>query len=110
MGITKSDSFSALQNRRATYFKALGHPARIAIVEMLIQKQSCICNDMVEELPLSQSTISQHLKELKEAGIIKGEIEGQKICYCIDNEAWNEIQSDMNIFFSSFKSTNISCC
>ncbi len=110
MGITKTESFNTLQNRRALYFKALGHPARIAIIEMLIEKKSCICNDMVEELPLSQSTISQHLKELKEAGIIKGEIEGQKICYCIDSMAWQEIQNDMNVLFGSFKPLNISCC
>ncbi len=109
MGLTKSDSFNELQNRRATYFKALGHPARIAIIEMLIKKQSCICNDMVDELPLSQSTVSQHLKELKEAGIIKGEIEGQKICYCIDSKAWAEMQNDMNVLFGSYKA-DMNCC
>ncbi|MFN0047700.1 MAG: ArsR/SmtB family transcription factor [Cytophagales bacterium] len=109
MGITKTDSFNHLQNKRAKYFKALGHPARIAIVEMLISKQACICNDMVEELPLSQSTISQHLKELKEAGIIKGDIEGQKICYCINDEVWKDAQLELNILFGSHK-TSKNCC
>lgn len=110
MGITKSDSFNAIQNKRALWFKALGHPARIAILELLINKQACICNDMVDELPLSQSTVSQHLKELKEAGIIKGEIDGQKICYCIDSQVWQQIQEEMNIFFSSYKKIDSDCC
>lgn len=109
MGITKTDSFNEIQNRRAKYFKALGHPARIAILELLISKQACICNDMVEELPLSQSTVSQHLKELKEAGIIKGEIEGQKICYCINEEVWKDAQTEFNTLFSSYKSVK-DCC
>ena len=109
MGTTKTDSFNLLQNRRAKYFKALGHPARIAILELLLDKQTCICNDIVEELPLSQSTVSQHLKELKEAGIIQGDIEGQKICYCIDPTVWKEIRDDINIFFSSYKSGK-NCC
>jgi predicted transcriptional regulator len=81
----------------------------LAILEKIIEKNSCICNELVEELPLSQSTISQHLKELKDAGIIKGEIEGQKICYCIDEQKWKEMELDIQVFFSSF---NISknCC
>ena len=86
MGVTKSDSFTANQNELAIQFKALGHPARIAIIEFLLKAESCICNDIVDELPLAQPTISQHSKELKSAGIIKGTIEGKSICYCIDEE------------------------
>lgn len=90
MGLTKSDNFTARENKLAQYAKALGHPARIAILEMLLKKQTCVCGDIVDELPLSQSTISQHLKELKEAGLITGEIEGVKTCYCIDEKEWSK--------------------
>lgn len=90
MGLTKSDNFTARENKLAQYAKALGHPARIAILEMLLKKQACVCGDIVDELPLSQSTISQHLKELKEAGLITGEIEGVKTCYCIDEKEWSK--------------------
>ena len=84
MGATKSYEFSAKENRLARYAKALAHPARVAILKILASKASCQCGDIVDELPLSQSTVSQHLKELKEAGLIKGEIDGTKVCYCID--------------------------
>ncbi len=109
MGITKTEGFTKKQNKRALIFKALGHPARVAIIEMLLKKQACICNDMVEELPLSQSTISQHLKALKEVGIIKGEIEGTSICYCIDEKVWNEIHLDFGNLFTSYKNKG-DCC
>ena len=88
MGATKSYEFSVKENRIAKYAKALAHPARIAILKLLVKKQACICGDIVDELPLSQSTVSQHLKELKEAGLIKGEIDGAKVCYCIDEKEW----------------------
>lgn len=84
MGTTKTDHFTERQNKIASIAKALGHPARIAIIEYLLKVNVCICSDIVEELPLAQSTISQHLKELKNAGLIKGSIEGTSICYCID--------------------------
>ena len=84
MGATKSEEFTLKDNRIANYAKALAHPARVAILNLLIKKQACICGDIVDELPLSQSTVSQHLKELKEAGLISGEIEGVKVCYCIN--------------------------
>lgn len=109
MGLTKTEGFTKSQNKRALIFKALGHPARVAIIEMLLKRQACICNDMVEELPLSQSTISQHLKALKEVGIIKGEIEGTSICYCIDEKVWHEIQTDFGKLFSSYKNKE-GCC
>ena len=83
MGITKSEHFTEHQNELANVLKALGHPARVAIVEYLIQHKQCICGDIVNELPLSQATISQHLRELKQVGIIQGNIEGNSICYCL---------------------------
>ncbi|HTF82193.1 MAG TPA: metalloregulator ArsR/SmtB family transcription factor, partial [Cytophagales bacterium] len=88
---------------------AMAHPARIAIIEVLIRRQVCICSDIVEELPLSQSTVSQHLRELKELGIIKGDIEGTSICYCIDAKVWADIQKEMHDFFSAFVSGS-NCC
>lgn len=108
MGVTKTDNFNTTQNRIAKLAKALGHPARIAILEILLKRNTCICNDLVDELPLSQSTISQHLRELKDAGIIKGEIEGTSVCYCIDEKVWKEAQKAFNKMFDSFKSVN--CC
>ncbi|UAY53691.1 metalloregulator ArsR/SmtB family transcription factor [Ferruginibacter albus] len=86
MGATKTDHFTDKQNAIATLAKALGHPARIAIMEYLMKVESCICGDIVSELPLAQPTISQHLKELKNAGLIKGNIEGTSVCYCIDEK------------------------
>jgi DNA-binding transcriptional ArsR family regulator len=87
MGLSKTEEFTKTQNEIALIAKALGHPARIAILQYLSEQKSCVCGDIVEELPLSQSTVSQHLKELKKAGLIKGEIEGPSVCYCIDPKA-----------------------
>lgn len=84
MGITKTEYFTDKQNEMALLTKALGHPARIAIMEYLLSVDTCICGDIVNELPLAQPTVSQHLKELKNAGLIKGSIEGNAICYCIN--------------------------
>jgi len=89
MGVSKTTEFSIADNTIANFAKALAHPARVAILQLLVIRQSCICGDIVDELPLSQSTVSQHLKALKEAGIIKGNIEGTSVCYCIDEEVWN---------------------
>jgi ArsR family transcriptional regulator, arsenate/arsenite/antimonite-responsive transcriptional repressor len=94
----------------AKFAKALSHPARIAILKVLIAKNACICGDIVMELPLSQSTVSQHLKELKSAGIIKGEIDGVKTCYCIDTEKWKKIAQLFGEFFSELNANDISCC
>lgn len=107
MGATKSYSFTAKENKLAKYAKALAHPARIAILKLLLKKQACICGDIVEELPLSQSTISQHLKELKDAGLIKGDIDGAKVCYCIDEKEWKAAQGWLNQFFDSYRGN---CC
>ena len=109
MGATKSYEFSVRENKLAKYAKALAHPARIAILKFLAGKASCQCGDIVEELPLSQSTVSQHLKELKEAGLIKGSIDGVKVCYCIDEKEWKAAQVWINQLFDSYKSGK-NCC
>ncbi len=109
MGATKSLEFSLKENRLAKYAKALGHPARVAILKLLASRQTCICGDIVNELPLSQSTVSQHLKELKDAGLIKGEIEGAKVCYCIDAKEWKTAQGWLNQLFDTYKAGN-ACC
>ena len=92
MGITKIDKFTDEQNELALLYKALAHPARIAIIEYLLKVDSCICGDIVSEINLAQPTVSQHLKELKNAKIIKGEIEGNAICYCIDETVLEMLQ------------------
>lgn len=109
MGLTKTEIFTDKQNRLATLFKVLGHPARIAILEHIINQKACICNDLVEELGLAQATISQHLKELKNIGIIKGSIEGKSVCYCINHEVWETIQTELGLFFTQ-KTQSKSCC
>ena len=90
MGTSKTEYFTHAQQRAATLAKALAHPARIAILEVLLRRQACICSTIVEELPLAQATVSQHLKELKTAGLIKGAIDGASVCYCIDAKGWND--------------------
>lgn len=109
MGVAKKDEFTLRDNRVADYAKALAHPARVAILQVLIRKQACICGDIVDELPLSQSTVSQHLKELKAAGLIKGDIEGTRICYCIDEKEWKKAQATLVQLFDSFV-PGTSCC
>ncbi len=109
MGITKSYEFSSRENKLAKYGKALASPARIAILQLLASKQTCICGDIVDELPLSQSTVSQHLKELKEAGLIKGEIEGARVCYCIDENEWQAARKWLNQLFDTYKGGS-TCC
>ncbi len=98
MGATKKDHFTDKQNEIATLIKALGHPARVAILEYLLKVNACICSEIVEELPLAQPTVSQHLKELKNAGLIKGSIEGNTVCYCIDEKNFAKLQK----YFTNF--------
>lgn len=93
MGATKTEHFTEKQNAIAILAKALGHPARVAIVEFLMKRNDCICGDIVNELPLAQPTVSQHLKELKNAGLIKGSVDGNAICYCIDEKAIEKLQN-----------------
>ena len=109
MGATKSQGFSLQHNKIAKLAKALAHPARVAIIQLLAKKQTCVCGDIVDELPLSQSTVSQHLKELKEAGLITGDIEGAKVCYCIDAKQWKAAQSLLNQMFDKYKGGS-NCC
>jgi DNA-binding transcriptional ArsR family regulator len=108
MGATKSEEFTKAQNEMANIAKALGHPARIAILQFLMKTKACVCGDIVDELPLSQSTVSQHLSELKKAGLIKGDIDGPSICYCIDGKAWTKAQKIMGGLFESFQDP--ACC
>lgn len=108
MGITKTEEFTKTQNDLAAMAKALGHPARIAILQFLAAQPSCVCGDIVDELPLSQSTVSQHLNELKKVGLIKGNIDGPSVCYCIDLVAWNGAKKKLNGLFDSY--VDPSCC
>ncbi len=101
MGATKSEIFTPRQNRIANMLKALAHPARIAIIQQLSKAEHCICGDLVEELGLAQPTISQHLKELKSMGIIKGCVEGKSISYCIDEKVWKQVKSEFDALFSA---------
>lgn len=110
MGISKTDVFNENQNKLATIYKALGHPARIAIIEYLLKVNSCICGDIVNELPLAQATISQHLKELKNAEIIKGSIEGNSICYCINPNTITLLQHYLNAIAATLENQNKNCC
>ena len=110
MGATKAEEFSIKDNRVANFAKALSHPARVAILKFLIRQQACICGDIVNELPLSQSTVSQHLKELKNAGLIKGSIAGASVCYCIDEKEWRDAKKYINELFESFKEITDKCC
>lgn len=100
MGLTKLEIFTDAQNQVAMVAKVLGHPARIAILEYLIKLKNCVCGDLVKEIGLAQPTISQHLKELKNIGIIKGTIDGTSVCYCIDQENWSKIKEILNQFLN----------
>lgn len=108
MGLAKTEEFTLEQNEMASLAKALGHPARIAILEYLIRQRSCVCGEIVDELPLSQSTVSQHLSELKKVGLIKGDIEGPRVCYCIDAKAWDKMKNKLQQLMDSFQDP--SCC
>lgn len=103
MGVTKTDLFSDKQNQLATAAKAFAHPARIAIIQHLLQANACINGDLVHELGLAQPTISQHLRELKDIGIIQGTIEGSRISYCINPVRWAEIKGQFNEIFNQFE-------
>src|SRR5688572_14187780 len=102
MGTTKTEIFSEKQNKLAQTLKALAHPARIAIMQQVVKSNTCICGDLVEELGLAQATISQHLKELKNAGLIKGNVEGTSVCYCINEKVWNQSKKEIESFFASY--------
>lgn len=110
MGASKSELFSIKHNETALLFKALSHPAKIAIIEFLLSVDTCICSDIVNQLPLSQPTVSQHLKELKNAGVIKGSIEGTAICYCIDENGFKKIKNFFENITLNLSAKKIKCC
>ena len=107
MGLSKTEEFTKAQNDIAELAKALGHPARIAILQFLAEQKSCVCGDIVNELPLSQSTVSQHLKELKRVGLIKGNIEGPSVCYCVDSKALTKAKKMIDELFTVVQ---VNCC
>jgi predicted transcriptional regulator len=109
MGASKTEIFTEEQNQLASVFKALGHPARIAILQRMMIANTCICGDLVDELGLAQATISQHLKELKNAGLIQGTIEGVSVCYCIEPKAWKMLIGNFEGFVTAYKGP-ASCC
>jgi predicted transcriptional regulator len=109
MGLTKTEIFTDEQNRLAVMLKALAHPARIAILQQIINANACICGDLSIELGLAQATISQHLKELKTVGLIQGTIEGVSVCYCIEPKAWGLLKQQLNSFLNSVD-VKANCC
>lgn len=109
MGTTKAEIFNLRQNLLAARLKGLAHPARIAIIEALLARKACVCGEIVDEVGLAQSTVSQHLKALKDAGIIKGNIDGTSVCYCIDIAVWTEMQKDFAQLFQKHVPDN-PCC
>jgi len=110
MGASKTSHFTDKQNTIAVLAKAFGHPARVAIIDYLLKVDTCICGDIVNELPLAQPTVSQHLKELKSAGLIKGDIEGNTICYCIDEKALDKLRSYFSNISGRLEKKKKSCC
>ncbi|WP_436514803.1 ArsR/SmtB family transcription factor [Ekhidna sp. To15] len=108
MGVSKTDLFTEKQNELALVAKAFAHPARVAILEHLIKANQCINSDLVEELGLAQATISQHLKELKSVGLIKGTVEGTSMCYCINQEVWNGVKERLQGLLDSYNPAD--CC
>lgn len=104
MGLTKTELFSDVQNELAVAAKAFAHPARVAIIHHLLKTNACINGDLVQELGLAQATISQHLRELKDIGIIQGTIEGSRVNYCINPFRWAEIKSQFLEIFNQFES------
>ncbi|MGW9684970.1 ArsR/SmtB family transcription factor [Flagellimonas sp. 2504JD1-5] len=107
MGVTKTHMFTTRQNELAQVAKVLAHPARIAILEYISKQEGCICNDLVDVIGLAQPTISQHLNEIKKLDLLKGTFEGKNLCYCINEERWQELQQSFQLFFSNI---NFNCC
>jgi ArsR family transcriptional regulator len=110
MAIHKREEFGTKEQSLAAFAKALSHPARIAILNVLAKKNECICGEIVDVLPLAQSTVSQHLKELRNAGLINGETDGPRSCYCINWKAFEKFNNDFNSLFEKLKQSNAKCC
>jgi predicted transcriptional regulator len=110
MAQAKTEEFTTKQNKTATMLKSLGHPARIAIVEYLIKCDSCVCGEIVDQLPLAQATVSQHLKALKDAGIIQGTVEGTSVCYCMNKSAIQFLRKFLISLSDRIEQQNQTCC
>ncbi len=111
MPVIKLDEFKTKEIRLARWAKALAHPARVAILRTLSRRSACVCGEIVEVLPLAQATVSQHLKELKEAGLVTGTVEGPSSCYCLNSETITEVANEFDKLFDEMKSgcTTTSC-
>jgi predicted transcriptional regulator len=109
MGVTKAEHFTRKQNRIAELAKAFAHPARVMILQHLSKNGSCICNDLVDVLPLSQSTVSQHLKELKRIGLVSGDIDPPKVCYCINEKVWSEFKTEFDSLLAAYDPGRCAC-
>ena len=110
MSIAKTTEFSKKEQDRAAFAKALAHPARVVILKTLAKRNECVCGEIVDILPLAQSTVSQHLKELKAAGLITGTVEGPRSCYCINWQAFEKFQTEFNTLFNAMKLKNENRC
>ncbi|MCK0157729.1 metalloregulator ArsR/SmtB family transcription factor [Cellulophaga sp. F20128] len=110
MGLTKTEMFTDEQNQIAIFAKAFGHPARVAILQHLFKINACVCGDLVAVIGLAQPTISQHLKELKLLGLIKGSVEGTSVCYCIHVENWTKMKKVLTEFLDLDTSVENGCC
>lgn len=111
MAFHKKEEFTVKEQELAAFAKAMSHPARIAILKILAQRNECICGEIVDVLPLAQSTVSQHLKELKEAGLINGSVDGPRSCYCINWKAFEKFNQEFNFLFSKLKlQQEKTCC
>lgn len=110
MGLAKTEMFTDIQNQIAVFAKAFGHPARVAILQQLFKMDSCYCGSLVDEIGLAQPTISQHLKELRQLGLIKGNVEGTSVCYCIDKDNWRKMKEVMNLFLNQDLPSTGDCC
>ena len=110
MGLVKTEMFTDEQNAIALFAKVFGHPARVSILQHLFKLDTCVCGDLVNEIGLAQPTISQHLKELKSLGLIKGNVEGTSVCYCIDKKNWTAMKNMMSIFLDQDLSQKDGCC
>lgn len=109
MGVSKTEMFTDRQNEIALFAKVIGHPARVAILQHLFKLNSCVCGDLVNEIGLAQPTISQHLRELKLMGLIKGNVEGTSVCYCIDSENWTKLKEVLSDFLEQ-NTPQTDCC
>lgn len=110
MGLTRTELFTPLQNDLALAAKAFSHPARIAIIEYLLNSTACINSDLVDELGLAQATISQHLRELRDIGVIQGTVEGTRRNYCINRAKWEELRAQFNELFKQIGPAETCCC